>query len=369
MTRRELMKAVFEGRAVGTTPVCVRLNLWHNDCVSAGSVPAEVKGLSCGEVEDYLGFVRSSRYLLRPALRFHSFPVTTAHHGDITEQKYVLPGHTLTRLTRLPAAMARQGMRPHITAYPLQCEKDYDALLACLEDAYLDFCMRDFDALNSETGDAGLPMVVAGQCPAHLIMLGFAGYQNFYLHMADFPEKVNRLIEEVERVIRRDLWPALGTCGAGLVLHGAHFSSQMTPPPVFEKYFVPYFTAFNRRMHEYGKITLWHADAEMGALLGHVLEAGFDGADCLLSAPATQQKIATFLDAWQGRIVCWGGLPSMIFDASYPLRDYGKYLAETVESTQGRDNFIFGASDHVMPGAPWERLRLLAEITGTCPGK
>jgi len=361
MTRRELMESVLNGIQPERTPVCIRLNLWYNDCKSRGALADEIRDLTCSEIEDYLGFVRSSRYLMQPALKFRSLPIEIREPGDGEKtEAYVLPGKTLTRRTRRTADMIRQGMQAHALAYPLTAEEDYDVLLECMEDAYLDFRIADFEDFDRQVGDAGLPMAVSVACPLHMLMLDFVGYENFFYHLADFPGKVEELTERMEAVFRRDLWPALCNSEAWLVLHGVHFSSQITPPKLFERYFMPYFKAFNARMHEHGKKAVWHADAEMGALLEHVLAAGFDMADCLLSAPAAPQSIRDYFDAWQGKIVCWGGLPSMVFDDSYPLSDFENHVRGLADLAENRCDFIFGASDHVMPGASWDRLVRLA---------
>jgi hypothetical protein len=198
-------------------------------------------------------------------------------------------------------------------------------------------------------------------------MLNYTGYEGFYFHRADFPEKVDALIDRIDGVFRRDVWPPLCKTNAKLILHGAHFSSQMTPPAIFERYFQPYFTAFNDLVHKHGKKVLWHADAEMGALLNHVLAAGFDGADCLVAHPLAPQTMEDYFGAWQDKIVCWGGLPSIIFDPTFAMEEYEKFVDSLVESTRDSKNFIFGASDNVMPGAEWQRLVYLARATGTVP--
>jgi hypothetical protein len=108
---------------------------------------------------------------------------------------------------------------------------------------------------------------------------------------------------------------------------------------------------------------MWHADAEMSGLLEHVLEAGFDAADCLVTAPLVPQSIEDYFNVWKGKIVCWGGLPSLIFEPSFSIQDYEKYVAHMVEVTRGRNDFIFGTGDQVMPGAEWKRLLYLAEAT------
>ena len=108
-------------------------------------------------------------------------------------------------------------------------------------------------------------------------------------------------------------------------------------------------------MHDSQKKVLFHSDSDLGSLAPLMLEAGFDGADCLATQPLVKETIEDYLKVWDGRIVCWGGLPSMIFDTSYPRREYEQAVRSLVKLTKGRSDFIFGASDHVMPGAPWER--------------
>jgi len=369
ITRREAMTAVFEGRPLDKLPVSVRLDLWHKDLVSSGCVPKAITGLSQEEVEDYLGFARAARYRKsQPAFRFRSWEERAVTDGDVTRHEYVFPERVLAKETARSAEMVRQGIKGHALSYPLKERADYDVMIAHMEDAYLDFDLQGFCELDEATGDAGLPLLILGSCPAHGLMLGWAGYENFYYHRADFGETVDLLIEQRERIYRRDLWPALRDSPAYLILHGVHFNTQMTPPPVFERYFLPYFREFNQAMHEFGKKVLFHADAEMGGLVRHVMEAGFDGADCLATAPLVPQRLEDFLEAWQGKIVCWGGLPSILFDPSFPMSSFGKYVSHMIDLVRKRNDFIFGASDNVMPGAEWQRLLFLAKATGCAVG-
>lgn len=135
----------------------------------------------------------------------------------------------------------------------------------------------------------------------------------------------------------------------------------MTAPPVFEEYMLAYFREFTDMLHEAGMKAVWHADAEMGALLEHVLDAGFDVADCLATQPLVPLSLEDYFAAWQDRIVCWGGLPSTVFVPTFPLADYKSYVDSVAKTVSGRRNFIYGASDNVMPGAEWERLVYLSE--------
>ena len=368
MTRRERIAGVLARRPAAVPPLSVRLDLWYADAAARGALPAELAGLSAPEVEDRLGFARAARHRMNPRLAWSDVAQTVEKRGDTIRERYNFPERTLTRTRMQTADMRRHGVLPHITAYPLRDEDDYDLLLRHLEHARLEFDVEGFDRLDAATGEAGLPMLIAGSCPAHLLMLEFAGYERFFLHRFDFPDKVAAVIRTIEAVYRRDLWPAMEASQAVLLLHGNHFSSQMTPPPLFSQYFLPYFCEFNERMHARGKHVFWHADAEMGKLLNLVVEAGFDGADCLATAPLVPTTLRDCLAAWRGRIVCWGGLPGTLFDPSVPEPAFRRHVNRVLALMAGRADCIAGAADNVMPGAAWERLLYLAE-RGQPPGR
>jgi uroporphyrinogen decarboxylase-like protein len=358
--RREHMQAVFNAKLFKRPPASIRLELWHKEMSLKDSLPEEVKGMSLGAVEDYLGFCRAARYRSNPTVSFGNSIIEKTESATEKIEKYKLGDKG--ELCRVIAfADSTKSLAGHIIKYPLETENDFDLLLSEMEDAYVDLKIDDFDAFDKSIGNTGLPVLIIGPCPAHHIMLQFCGYEKFFLHMADFPEKVDLLINHFDRIYRRDIWKVVCDSKAELVLHGAHFSSQMTPPPIFKKYFFPYFKEFNDLMHAYSKKVLWHADAEMSNLLDLVLETGFDGADCLASEPIVNQKIEEYFSAWAGNIVCWGGLPSVIFDYSFPFEKYISIVDHLIDVTKGRKDFIFGVSDNIMPGADWKRVSILAE--------
>jgi hypothetical protein len=181
MTRRESILAVLDGAAVERPPVCVRLGLWHADAVARDVLPAEMRGFSQEQVEDYLGFCRAARHRTRPQLTFKRVETRQRQEGDAAVEEYLFPGKTLVRKTHLPAG----GLAPYIVRHPLQIEEDYDIVLSEMHEAYLDFDVTGFDVLDAQTGDAGLPVLILHSCPAHLVMLKWAGYEGFYLHLAE----------------------------------------------------------------------------------------------------------------------------------------------------------------------------------------
>lgn len=359
--RRSRIRRVFEGEVPDCPPVSMRMDIWHTHAVNTNSLPAEVAGMSVEQVEDLLGFCRSARYRTHVRLSFPEGWVDEDVSGDVTTTTYSLPTGALRKVFRHTAEEKQAGMGGQVMKYPIACESECRTLLEALDGAQLAGDFDAFDEFDREAGDAGLPLLILGECPVGIAQLHLMGYENFFYALADYPDLLSELISRLGRMLRSDVWPRAIESGAKLVMHGSHFSDATTPPPIFERFMLGYLAEFNRAMHSAGKRVLWHSDAGMGSLLGHVIEAGYDGADCLATAPLVREKIEDYYDAWQGRIVCWGGLPGTIFNREYPRALFRSDLDHLREFAAGKPGFIIGASDNVMPGAMWERIVAVKE--------
>jgi len=87
-------------------------------------------------------------------------------------------------------------------------------------------------------------------------------------------------------------------------------------------------------------------------------------ADCLVTAPLVPQTMEDCDQAWRRHIVCWGGLPSILFDPGVSETQFHEHLRNLFAFTYGKSSFIIGASDNVMPGACWDHICAIGEIVG-----
>ena len=81
----------------------------------------------------------------------------------------------------------------------------------------------EFDAYDREVGDRGYPLVGCGDCPFHHWLRALAGYSSAYLHLQDYPDEVERLLDVMTERDRAELWPIIaessarhGTCSLKL---------------------------------------------------------------------------------------------------------------------------------------------------------
>lgn len=363
MTNREKIIKVLKRGSVDAAPVSIRMDLWHNHAKLHNRLPAEIAGLSCEEVEDHLGFCRAARFRGFYNVVSPNCVRSTETSGDDTVTGYAFKSKTLISVKRQSPEMREQGIQAILVEHPIKEAEDYSLMETFYQGAGLVHGEKEFVEFDRKTGDRGLPMLILNSCPTHEVILNFTGYEKFYMDSYDYPDAVRSLIRTMEEFYKAELWPAAAKSSAQLILHGNHFSSKMTPIPIFKEYFVPYFTEFCDYMHSFGKYVAFHSDADLGELKPLIPEIGFDIADCLATAPLVEERIEDYFNAWNGKVVCWGGLPSTVFSPEYPVDDYKKYVDELISKVKGRNDFIFGASDNVMPFSQWEKIKYLAEKT------
>jgi len=253
-----------------------------------------------------------------------------------------------------------RGMLGQTREYYLKTEEDYRTMIQVWERTKIVADQAACAAFDHATGPAGFPVLLLGLSPIHRIMLEYAGYESFYLHQADFPDLVAELCRIIEAKYE-DFWPAVVCCPMGLILHDAHWSSQMTPPNLFEHSFLPYVQRFTRAMHAAGKKCGFHADADLTGLLDLILETGMDIAESFACAPLVPLTLQEARRAWGNRMVIWGGFPSVLLEVSASQQAFKEYLDQYIEQISDGSGIIAGVSDNVMPGALWPRIVELAE--------
>ena len=368
VTHRERFSAVLDGRVPDRIPIVCRLDIWHTAGTSDRSLPPEVAGLSIPEIERKLNMGRSARFR-----GFHSevrqgVEETVVQEGDQSIHTLRIGKRSVRKITVTTAEGRRMGFLPHVEKYYLETPDDYRTMIRVWERTELVADQAAFERFDRRTGEDGMPLLVFTLIPFHRIMLEYAGYENFYFHQADFPD----LVGELRRIMVAkyvSFWSELARSPARLILHGAHWSSQMTPPPMFEKYFLPYLRRFTDAMHAAGKKCALHADADLTGLLDVVLQTGVDVAECFACAPLVPLTLAETRERLGDRVIIWGGFPSTLLEPSSTEEAFRAYLDQFASRIAAGRAIIVGVSDNVMPDASWERLaalcRRIAEIRPT----
>jgi len=360
MTHRERFEAVLARRKPDRVPAVVRFDLWHRACVAEGRLPPQYEGCDVAEIERRLGFGRSARAGKVFRTEYDGASVETRREGDCEVLIHRTPLGELITVSRRTAANRRAGMGAHIVKYPIRTPADLRIAEAVFQSERFVPDYETFREYDREIGDEGLPLTILAACPAHRLMLKWFGYDGFYYALADDAKALRHLVTVMEER-QRDMWDVVARSPARFVLHGTHFSSDMTPPPIFRVWFLAYFREFNDLMHASGKRVCCHADADLSLLLDLVAEAGFDMADCFACAPMVPLTFQRALEVWDGRVAVWGAVPSPLLEPDCPLEAFERHIDEALALAQGRCDVVFAISDNVMPTSDFSRVEWMAQ--------
>ena len=245
--------------------------------------------------------------------------------------------------------------------YPFKSAKDYDALQFLIEHTEIAENYEAYGEFVDAIGGDGLALPFTGHLPAHQLMINFMGYQRFYLELQDHPSRLEALIEALTEQQRRILALA-ADCPASAIEVGANYDEQMTPPPVFEAYFAPFYREARQILSAADKILVVHGDGEMKMLLEKLMTCGVQVVEALTPKPMTSIDIKSTRRLWKDRVVMWGGLATVILTDTFSDEEFERFLENLFRAVAPGDHFVLGFGDNVPTDALFPRIRRIAEF-------
>lgn len=363
MTDRERILAVLAGRPPDRIPWIPRLRLWYNAHRKAGTLPERYRGWTLRDIERDLGVGTPARggAVFRTSMK--GVEVEERWLDDLhLRTEYRTPVGTVSTLFQGSEVLRRQAIQDLQVEFMLKSRRDYAVVQYIVENTQATETYDDYCRYEAEIGQDGYPMVHCGDCPFHHWMRALVGYEQAYFHLNDYPNEVEQLLATMTQVDEQRFWPLIVDSPARLILHGVHYSSQMTPPPMFEQYILPYYQRLSALLRARGKTLALHGDNDTRQILGHIERAGFQMVECFATYPMVQTTLAEARRSWGSRVIIWGGVPSVILEDPYSDQQFEAAMEEIFRTIAPGDAFILGVADNVMPGAKIERVRRITEM-------
>jgi hypothetical protein len=329
--------------------------------VRTRTMPTQWSGLTLREIERALGVGTPARDGRVFEVRYEGVEVTVHREEGREVTEYHTPVGSVRQVTLFSKTLDEQGLPGRVAEHFLKGPQDYQVWEWIVEHSEYAPTYEAFRAYDADIGEEGLPLVAAGENPFYEFLEVLAGYENAFYQLADHRTEVEHLLDVMAAVQRERLWPIVADSPARLLLHGAHLSSQFTPPAYFEAYILPYYQAFIPLMHGHGKRVAMHADADTSRILDLIERAGWDMVECFVTAPMVPQTLAGARAAWGDRVIIWGGLPSTLLSPSVPEEALRAYVSELFDVIAPGDAFILGVADNVMPDSLIERVAWVTE--------
>jgi len=347
MTNRERILAIMNGKSPDRIPWIARLQLWWLYHRNMGTLPEKYRGWQLRDIERDLGMGTAARDGRVYTTRLRNVEVAVRRDGMNIITDYITPVGTVSAVKRRTQELDLAGIEPLDWERPIKRPEDYDVMMYIFENTEYFPCYEEYLAYEEEIGDDGYPLVTTGECPFYDFLEVLAGYEKGYYDLADYPDKVERLLEVMTQKHREELWPLVAKSPARLLRHGAHYDTQITPPRMFEKYLTPYYQEFSELLHRHGKVLVHHADNDSRQILSHLKEAGYDMVECFTTAPLVNCTLKEAREAWGTSMIIWGGVPSVILEDLVSEEEFEDYMVQLFKTIAPGDAFILGVADNV----------------------
>jgi hypothetical protein len=294
-------------------------------------------------------------------LQYDGVEVLVHRQADKEITTFHTPIGAVRQVVGFSETLDKQGLPGRVEEHVLKGPKDYRVWEWIVQHCHYVPTYDSYQAYDEDIGEDGLPLVPAGENPFYEFLEVLAGYENAFYQLKDHTQEVEHLLTVMTEVQRERLWPVVADSPAQLLLHGSHLSSQLTPPALFEKYILPYYTEFLPLLHDRGKWVAMHADADTSRILDLIERTGWDMVECFVSAPMVPVTLAQARQAWGNRVIIWGGLPSILLAPSMPEEEFQAYVDELFDVIAPGDAFILGVADNVMPDSLIGRIAWISE--------
>ena len=363
MTNRERILAIMDGKSPDQIPWIPRLDLWWSANRNAGTLPEKWNGWRLRDIEKDLGVGTPARGGITFRTKLKGTQTEVRLDGLDIHTDYITPVGTVSTVHRRTPELDMAGIYPMPYEEPIKRREDYDVMTYIVENTKYIPCYEEYLDFEEGVGDDGYPMISSGDTPFHDFVKNYCGYGRGFLELYDNTEKAERLMEVMTQKRREELWPLLAKSPARLFVHGAHHSSQMTPPPMFKKYITPYMQEMTEEMHKHGKVIAQHADNDTTQILGDLLEAGWDMQECFATAPLVTTTLKEAREAWGTDMIIFGGIPSTIMEEDfYTDEEFEEYMVDLFRTIAPGDAFILGVADNVTAMGKIERVAKVTEL-------
>ena len=239
----------------------------------------------------------------------------------------------------------------------------------------LEFMVRDmkfspnYDAYNKADealGDTGVVMTWTERVPFQRLWIQYTGIERLSFDLYDNTSVVEGVMEAMLDKAWES-WEIIADSPVQFIWCPDNITGIMTGPPIFDKYFTPYYKKVADIVNKKGKRVLCHMDGMMLRLVDSVRKTALDVIEAFTPPPDGDLPLAQARKAWQGKAISINFPSSVHLATPKVIRDTTIQLLR--EAAPG-DGFIIGVTENVPKSIGTKSLSIIADTIneyGNCP--
>jgi hypothetical protein len=235
--------------------------------------------------------------------------------------------------------------------------KDYEVLEFVIRDVKYSPNYDVYNKAAESMGDNGVVTAWTERVPIQHLWILYTGIERLSIDLNENLPVVERVMEAMMDKAR-EIWAIIADSPAQFVWCPDNITGEMTGPPLFDKYCIPYYREITEIMHRKGKRVLAHMDGMMRWLLDSVRKTDLDIIEAFTPPPDGNLPLAEARKAWKGKVI------SINFPSSVHIEDPETIRRMTIkllrEAAPG-DGFIIGVTENVPKSVGTRSLSVIAE--------
>ncbi len=328
-------------------------------------LPTEIYGMELVEIYDYLE--ASPRYPGEcwPSMGFFgtkSNPDADIQHHYRTDEEGNRYHNITTPCGNLTESWRAGSSYPHERM--LKTRSDFKPLLYYLENSTAEYQFNSMMYEIFQEENAGRCVSVSGpwRSPYNKCIVELAGTKATMILMKRYTKEFDAFCDELERINFEVIMPTLMASPVDFISLGDNVDCRNNPPPVYEKYQLPYFERVAKECKRAGKFSFAHYDGNLEDLLPYMSNERFpfDGIEAPTFHPQGDVSIQEFRAALGDEIILLDGIPSTIFLSYFSQDKFVELVQEVLEAFS--PNLILGVSDEYSPNGLFKRLQMVSKI-------
>lgn len=367
LTQKERILKTFKGEKIDKIAFSPRLYYWYNtNKLYLGKrskkyhktgIPEEYLGKS--QIEIYKKLGSSPRYI------FETFYISLFHTNidsdsdvNIKIKKGKEKNELITEYTTPKGILTKVSRDGHIIEYPIKNIKDIAVMKEVIEASQFIFDEENFHKARKQLGNQGIVSEYIPRSPFMKLVVDYLGFSRTIIFLRKYPKEIEQFLKFL-KISDDPIYKTLESCPLKVINFGENIDANLTPPPYFGQYLLPYYEKRVKQLQRKGKYCHIHMDGSLRDLLPFLESLPFDGLEALTPIPQGDVKIMEIKKSLGSKVLL-DGIPSILFLPEYSINFVVQYTQKILETFS--PNLILGVSDEFPPNGQIEKLELISEL-------
>ena len=273
-----------------------------------------------------------------------------------TITKYKTPLGNLTQKIAIGG-----GLAGHYTEFPVKTVEDIKIMKYILENTECLYLHKNYNKAEEQLGDRGVVCTYIESSPYQRLIKTTIGFVRTVLLLKRKPNEVENFMIFLEEWDDK-MYKLIAKSPLQIINFGENIDANLSPPPQFEKYLIPYYKKRVKQLHRTGKYCHIHMDGSLKDLLPYLADLPFDGLEALTPKPQGDVTLEEIKEAIGDKIFL-DGVPSILFLPEYSDNYVREYTQRVLEMFS--PNIILGVSDELSPNGDIRKVEMIAEMIKT----